>query len=139
MHIKDFKLPEKKLTSPATPFQQLLSVLPPKSSELIPTPLCRLLTDSNSKIHKFCPSEFVVDIRGKRQEWEGIVLLPMVNFDIIKEEYRKNIDKVFPRDLKLDTLGRSIVYSYCKDESNIFKSYYGNIESCKVNCKIIDL
>ena len=139
LHIKDFKLPEKKLTSPATPFQQLLSVLPPKSSELIPTPLCRLLTDSNSKIHKFCPSEFAVDIRGKRQEWEGIVLLPMVNFDIIKEEYRKNIDKVFPRDLKLDTLGRSIVYSYCKDESNIFKSYYGNIESCKVNCKIIDL
>ena len=93
----------------------------------------------NSRINKFCPSKFVVDVRGKRQEWEGIVLLPMVNFDIIKEEYKKNIGKVFPRDLKLDTLGKSFVYSYNKDSSELYKSYYGNIESCKVSCKVIEL
>lgn len=139
LYINDFKLPEKKLTFPATPFQQLLSVLPPKSASLIPSPLCNLLTDTNSKLSKFCPSKFIVDVRGKRQEWEGIVLLPMVNFDIIREEYKKNIGKVFPRDLKLDTLGKSVVYSYCNKTSNIFKSYYGNIEKCTVKSIIIDL
>ena len=93
-HITDFKFSEKRQTEPTTPFQQLLSVLPPESAGLIPVPLSQLLTDSKSRIKNFCPKKFTVDLSGKMKEWEGIVLLPMVDFAIVMEEYFKHIDKV---------------------------------------------
>jgi 5'-3' exonuclease len=131
-HIVDFKFPDKIHTEPTTPFQQLLSVLPPKSSALIPVPLSQLLTDFKSKIKKFCPDEFKVDISGKRKEWEGIVLLPMVDFSIIEEEYSKHIDKVSSSDLKRNILGNSFSYKYSIDISEKFLSYYGTIKECNV-------
>jgi 5'-3' exonuclease len=131
-HIVDFKFPDKRHTEPTTPFQQLLSVLPPKSSALIPVPLSQLLTDFKSEIKKFCPDKFKVDISGKRKEWEGIVLLPMVDFTIIEKEYSKHIDKVSSMDLTRNILGDSFSYKYSLDISEKFRSYYGTIKECKV-------
>jgi len=136
-HIVDFKFSEKIKTEPTTPFQQLLSVLPPKSSALIPVPLSQLLTDSNSKLKKFCPSKFSVDLSGKRREWEGIVLLPMVDFSVVSDEYFKHIGKVSKSDLARNILGSSYIYKYSPDDPSIFRSYYGNIKECKVKSEEI--
>jgi 5'-3' exoribonuclease 1 len=138
-NITDFEFPEKRKTVPATPFQQLLSVLPPKSSALIPIPLSQLLTDSRSGIKKFCPAKFKVDVSGKRREWEGIVLLPMVDFSVIEEEYSKHIDKVDQRDLVRNVVGDSYVYTRSLDKPEIFRSFYGDIPECIVNSKVIDI
>lgn len=138
-HVTDFKFPEKRLTTPTTPFQQLLSVLPPKSCALIPVPLSQLLIDSNSKIKKFCPDQFDIDLSGKRREWEGIVLLPMVDFDVIRDEYFKHIGKVDRHDLKRNILGDSVLYKYDSNTSFKFKSYYGNINECKIISHNIEL
>lgn len=138
-HVMDFKFPEYGDTIPTTPYQQLLSVLPPKSYKLIPYPLCTLLTDPQSLLKKFCPDKFVVDIGGKRQEWEGIVLLPMVDFSVIKQEYFKIIGKVDHRDIKRNKLGKSYVYFYDTDSSFQFRSFYGNIDICSVRTEIIEL
>lgn len=137
-YISDFKFPEKKETSPMTPFQQLLSVLPPKSSGLIPIPLSQLLTDSRSEIKKFCPLKFEVDLSGKRREWEGIVLLPQVNFDVIRKEYFKHIDKVDKNELKRNKLGKSYMYSYTPTTFN-FHSFYGDIPECSVKSEVIEI
>ena len=138
-HITDFEFPEKRQTEPTTPFQQLLSVLPPESSSLIPIPLSQLLTDSRSLIKKFCPLKFKVDLSGKRQEWEGIVLLPMVDFSVIQEEYKKHIDKVSKQELALNILGDSYIYTRSVDNPEIFRSFYGNIQECKVKSEVIKL
>jgi len=138
-YISDFKFPPPRKTQPTTPFQQLLSVLPPKSSGLIPVPLSQLLTDSVSGIKKFCPSNFDIDISGKRKEWEGIVLLPMVDFEVIRKEYFKHIDKVSRWDLNRNILGKSFVYTYTPNRSFVFRSYYGNIEDCRVTSRPIDI
>lgn len=138
-YISDFKLPPPRKTQPTTPFQQLLSVLPPKSSGLIPVPLSQLLTDSLSGIKKFCPSKFDIDISGKRKEWEGIVLLPMVDFEVIRTEYFKHIDKVSKQDLNRNILGKSFVYTYDPNRSFVLRSYYGNIEDCRVMSRPIDI
>ena len=139
INITDFKFPKNRTTMPTKPFQQLLSVLPPKSSSLIPSPLCQLLTDSKSKIKKFCPDYIDIDLSGKRREWEGIVLLPMVNFNVINEEYLKYIDKVDKNELKRNILGGSVLYRYNSNVSFRFKSYYGNIDECKVKSYPIEL
>ena len=33
--------------------------------------------------------ELEIDLSGKRREWEGIVIIPVANFDEIKKEYDK--------------------------------------------------
>lgn len=138
-HIVDFEFPEKTDSQPTTPFQQLLSVLPPKSSALIPVPLSQLLTDSSSGIKKFCPAKFDVDISGKRKEWEGIVLLPMVDFSVIREEYFKHIGKVIRSDLSRNILGSSFTYKYNPNSIEKFLSYYGDIPECKVEAVAIEI
>ena len=138
-NITDFKFPEKRITKPMTPFQQLLSVLPPKSSGLIPVPLSQLLTSSKSSISKFCPSKIKVDLSGKRQEWEGIVILPIVDFCVIEEEYFEHIDKVSKIDLLRNISGNSYLYNRSSTDSNIFRSIYGDIIDCKIDIKNIEI
>lgn len=139
-YIPDFEFEKQKETIPTTPFQQLLSVLPPKSAGLIPIPLSQLLTDSKSEIAKFCPEKFKVDVSGKRKEWEGIVLLPMISFDIVSKEYFKHIEKVCKKDLDRNIREKSLVYSYDEKEKGCDHfSIYGNIENCMFKIKTIEL
>jgi len=138
-HVKSFCFPTYTKTIPSTPFQQLLCVLPPKSADLIPEPLCRLLTDETSPLKKQCPENFDVDLRGKRKEWEGVVILPMVNFNLVRDCYLKVINKVSSVDLKRNITGSSYKYEYVEGLAGFFRSYYGDIERCSVRIIPIDL
>ena len=138
-HIEKYVFQKYKESIPMLPFQQLLSVLPPKSHRLIPEPLNKLLSDENSDIKKYCPDKIEIDVSGKRQEWEGIVILPIVDFEVIKEEYGKHIDKVSEKDMRRNVVGKSYIYNYSPNTSFIFKSFYGDIQECKMTRKIIDL
>ena len=137
-YISDYNHPNKKETFPTTQFQQLLSVLPPKSANLIPKTLSHLLTHSDSEIKKFCPDKFEIDLSGKRKEWEGVVLLPMVDFDIISKEYFKNIGKVHKSELTRNIVGETLVYNI-SDISYVYVSEYGNIPQCRVKIDKIKL
>jgi 5'-3' exoribonuclease 1 len=116
-----------------------LCVLPPKSADLIPLPLSNLFTDEKSPLKSQCPEKFEIDLRGKRREWEGIVILPMVDFNLVRECYMKMLDKIDKKDLNRNISGRSVVYEYIPQLPGIFKSYYGDIENCCVRSKMIDL
>ena len=63
------------LGRPFRPFEQLLAVLPAASGALLPAPLRRLMTDPRSPILDFFPQIFRVDLEGKRNDWEGVVLV----------------------------------------------------------------
>lgn len=90
-HLSSYKQPRYGVTIPSLPFQQLLSVLPPKSAHLIPKPLDELLTNPKSKMRKFCPEKLVIDLSGKRKEWEGITLLPMVDQALVTRMCKKHV------------------------------------------------
>jgi 5'-3' exonuclease len=128
-HIKSFKFVEYEDTTPSRPYQQLLSILPPKSAKLLPKPLSDLLT---TELSEYCPKDITIDLSGKRKEWEGIVLLPMVDYDVIRKVYLDNIKKVDERFLSRNTTGENFIYSYSSIVT-IFKSYYGDIYIHKVN------
>lgn len=38
-----------------------------------------LMTDANSPVANFYPTDFRVDMEGKRNEWEGVVLVPFID------------------------------------------------------------
>lgn len=126
-------------TIPTSPFLQLLCVLPPKSAELIPKPLSKLLLENLSPLKKYCPETFEVDLSGKRREWEGIVILPMVDFNTVRECYLDNIAKIDEKELKRNKLGKSFIYRYIPLLNGEFRSYYGNIDNCCVEASLIDL
>jgi hypothetical protein len=74
---------------PIFPFQQLMSCLPPASSALVPKPYRNLMTSSDSPIHQFYPTDFDVDMNGKKNPWEGVNLLPFIEINLLLDSIKK--------------------------------------------------
>ena len=138
-YIESFEFPIYGRTLPTTPFQQLLCVLPPKSADLIPTPLSYLLTDEQSPLRSYCPDDFHIDLAGKRKEWEGIVILPIVDFEVVRVNYLERLKGVDRKELRRNVSGRSFLYENTSKFKSTFRSFYGDIENCGVKPIIIDL
>ena len=47
-----------------------------KSAYLLPAPLSTLISDEKSPLADCYPEDFKIDLAGKRQKWEAVVLLP---------------------------------------------------------------
>ena len=54
------------LGEPLAPFQQLMGCLPPASSDLVPKIYQWLMHSPDSPIIQFYPTEFEVDMNGKK-------------------------------------------------------------------------
>ncbi|EST06766.1 putative 5-3 exonuclease [Kalmanozyma brasiliensis GHG001] len=79
------------LGAPFKPFEQLMGVLPADSRASIPTPFHPLMTQSDSDIIDFYPSEFDIDMNGKKMAWQGVALLPFIDekrlLDALADKY----------------------------------------------------
>ncbi len=67
------------LGRPFNPFQQLLGCLPPASATLLPAAYQWLMIGERSPVKEFYPETFAVDMNGKRNPWEAVVLLPFID------------------------------------------------------------
>jgi 5'-3' exonuclease len=134
-HIDSFEFPRSYKGKPLTPLQQLLCVLPPKSSKLLPVPLDSLIS---TKLKKFNPDDVEIDLSGKKHEYMGIVKLPFIDLSVIKKVHDENIDKVDERDRKRNNFGKNLYYKHDPTNTKEFKSYYGNIKECMVSVKVIE-
>ena len=97
-YVKDFRFKDYSLnsSSPNEPFQQLLSIMSPKSSYLIPSPLKELMLLDTSPLKEYYPETFEIDIAGKRKAWEGKAILPIINQERLSIAYKSYISKVDP-------------------------------------------
>jgi 5'-3' exonuclease len=124
-------------TSPCDPFFQLLLVLPKKSIKLAP----RVLWDFNKEHTWYFPDDFEVDISGKRAEWEGIALLPMLekeNMYDFKDSYSRRKTKFSKAEKLRNNEEKTIVYLK-GNETKRFESVYGDIMDCVTTINKIDL
>lgn len=78
---------------PFEPVVQLLAVLPPKSSNLLPDSLANLMIKEDSPISDFYPENFQIDMNGKKNIWEGIVLLPFIEQEKLLGQVNTNRKK----------------------------------------------
>lgn len=129
-HVSTYTHKKYAPSQPIKPFQQLLCVLPPKSSSLLPSSISSLLTSDTSEIREFCPTNFDIDMSGKRKEYQGIVLLPMINLEKILEAHDKREQYLEDHEKKRNIHLLSISYKHT--EPYTFKSRYGYIENCSV-------
>ncbi|KAL7059071.1 hypothetical protein AAHC03_012899 [Spirometra sp. Aus1] len=68
-----------KRTKPFCPLEQLMGVFPAASRSHVPPAWQDLMTDPESPIIDFYPTDFKVDLNGKRYLWMGVALLPFVD------------------------------------------------------------
>ena len=121
--------------SPLTPTQQLMCVLPKNSHYLLQKPFRDRLYD---RFRDYYPDKFDIDCSGKRREWEGIVLIGMVNVEDVKEYYAENVKDMDNKGLFIDRVDNEYVYNYVhRKRDSVFKSYYGDINSNKVVRQIL--
>ena len=85
---------------PFLPFQQLLAVLPAASKKLLPEVYQGLLTDPESPIIDYYPTDFKTDLNNKKQEWEAIVLIPFIDPErLLAGMYSRTINPVLQKKL----------------------------------------
>lgn len=114
-NISDFGKSE-----PFLPFQQLLAVLPPQSAWCLPSALQKLMRDKSSPIHQFYPSDFEVDMDGKRNVWEGVVKLPFVEESLLLEAYYSIPEESFSEDeKKRNACKQTMIYRRGKSNENL--------------------
>lgn len=117
---------------PMLPFQQLLYILPVKSSKLLPAPLSSQMEIFKAEMMKDIP----IDLSGKKYEYQGVVLMPFLDVKLIQKIYKKYYDEVSEVDKKRNYLGKTYAFKYSPLANKIFKSYYGNFNSKVVQSSI---
>merc|ERR1712032_121010 len=80
---EEFKSLKFDLGTPFPSLAQLLSVLPPQSSSLLPPALGELMLHPSSPLIEYYPADFTSDANGKRQSWEAIVEIPFIDADLL--------------------------------------------------------
>ena len=114
-YIKDF---DGEMTfiknEPLTPIEQLLSVLPPQSKNILPE-CCRDLMSETSELRDFYPSKFEIDMEGKRSDWEGCPILPFVDVKRLKNAFDRVKEGLTDEELKRNQNGKNLKYIRMKN------------------------
>jgi 5'-3' exonuclease len=79
---------------PLKPFMQLMAVLPPQSSFLLPKSLQKIMLNSNSSLAYAYPTEFKQDFINKRRYWMAIPDLPPLDIHAIIHTFNKYKDEL---------------------------------------------
>ncbi|OAF71578.1 hypothetical protein A3Q56_00681 [Intoshia linei] len=67
------------MDKPLNPFYNLMLILPPQDSSLLPEAFRPLMTDKNSPLIKYFPKTVEVDENGETVEWKFILKIPFVD------------------------------------------------------------
>ena len=102
---------ELKLGEPFPPLAQLLSVLPPQSSELVPPPYRQLMLSPTSPIFDAYPANFALDLNGKRAEWEAVAMLPFIDEVRLLDAVAAIDDELTDVERARNILGDDLIYS----------------------------
>ncbi|CED84832.1 exonuclease ii [Phaffia rhodozyma] len=100
---------------PFKPFEQLMGVLPYASRSHLPEAYRDLMSDPNSPILDFYPTEFEADMNGKKQEWEAVVKIPFIDETRLLKAMASREHRLTPDEAARNTHGSS--FRFIHDDS----------------------
>ncbi len=102
-------------TRPFKPLEQLMSVFPAASGNFIPPTWRALMSDIDSPIIDFYPTNFKIDLNGKKYAWQGVALLPFVDEKRLLETVADIYCDLTPAEKKRNSLGPDRLYVHKKN------------------------
>uniref|UniRef100_A0A0K0DTB2 5'-3' exoribonuclease n=1 Tax=Strongyloides stercoralis TaxID=6248 RepID=A0A0K0DTB2_STRER len=99
-----------KNTKPFNPLEQLMGVFPAASSQHVPECWRKLMSDIDSEIYDFYPTDFAIDLNGKRHAWMGVALLPFVDQNRLLACLEKYSDGLTEEEKKRNVRGENYLY-----------------------------
>jgi len=113
---------EFELGTPLLPFVQLMAILPPLFKINVPSAFRHLMVDENSPIIDAYPTDFEIDLNGKRQAWEAVILLDAIDINRLKDAMEPHYNKLTEEEKQRNTHGHDIIFIYDSQVDNVYKS-----------------
>ena len=91
------------------PFEQLMGVMPAASDHTIPEVFRPLMSDPDSPIIDFYPTEFPIDLNGKKFAWQGVALLPFIDENRLLEAMATKYPLLSAEDTARNEKGKDVL------------------------------
>ena len=88
------------------PFEQLMGVMPAASDHTLPEIFRPLMSDPDSPIIDFYPTEFPIDLNGKKFAWQGVALLPFIDEKRLLDAMATKYPMLSAADVKRNEKGK---------------------------------
>ncbi|GBL98516.1 5'-3' exoribonuclease 2 [Araneus ventricosus] len=98
------------LGKPFKPLEQLMAVFPAASKQHVPEPWGDLMSIPDSPIIDFYPTDFKVDLNGKKYAWQGVALLPFVDERRLLKALESVYSLLTPDEVKRNVRGKDRLY-----------------------------
>ncbi|VBB32324.1 unnamed protein product [Acanthocheilonema viteae] len=112
------------LNEPFKPFEQLLAVLPAASANCLPLPYRELMSDPKSPIIDFYPEQFETDLNGKKNDWEAVVLIPLIREDRLLQAMAIKEPLLTDEERQRNIHSSHLLFSYDPSSSHVLKSTF---------------
>ena len=126
---------ELSLGQPFTPFEQLLAVLPSLSSRLLPEPFQKLMLDAGSPIYQYYPDNFDIDMEGRRNPWEGVVLIPFIDEELLRRAFVSiDLSSLSSHERARNSLGHPWIICFTPDHPSFLPAALNDVLPAVPNC-----
>ena len=95
-----------KKDSPYLPFEQLMLILPPQSSDILPKEIGKLMHDTEETLIQYYPIDFELDVVAGVKHVYSEPLLPIVDADEVVEKVKEKYDTLTPAEKKRNKIGK---------------------------------
>ncbi|CAF0998389.1 unnamed protein product [Adineta steineri] len=129
-NLKDVSVVFNKTSKPLKPLEQLLAIFPPQYANYLPKQWQKLILDKESPIIDFYPPDFKIDLNGKREESQGVTLLPFVDKEGLLRALESVYSTLTPEEEKRNRHGYDRLFIHTKNPCyKQFSTLYDNNEN----------
>ena len=86
-----------------------MGVLPPKSAKALPRCLAEVMEDPTSELADCYPTDFAIDLNGKRFAWQAVVLLPFIEEERILAVAKEHEAEFTPEERRRNSHGLPVL------------------------------